>query len=259
MASDLRLALDVDHFARRAGLEGPLDDWQRRVLEAGEAKVLLNCSRQSGKSTTAGLLACRTAVYEPGSLVLCVSPSLRQSGELFRKVLGFYHALPGKPRVVAESALRLELENKSRVISLPGSEKTTRGYSKANLVVLDEASRIEDALISALRPMQAVVGAGRRRFVAMSTPFGRRGWFFDRWQSGDPGWLKVEIPATDCPRIPEEFLREQERELGPLLYRQEYLCEFVDNAETLFAAALVERAFDAAVRPLFGGLAGAAA
>ena len=89
MASDLRLALDVDHFARCAGLDGPLDPWQKRVLEADEAKMLLNCSRQSGKSTVAALLACRAAVYEPRSLILCVSPSLRQSGELFRKVLGY--------------------------------------------------------------------------------------------------------------------------------------------------------------------------
>ena len=74
MAADLRLALDVDHFARCAGLEGPLDPWQRRVLEGDDRKILLNCSRQSGKSTVAGLLACRTAIYEPGSLVLCVSP-----------------------------------------------------------------------------------------------------------------------------------------------------------------------------------------
>jgi hypothetical protein len=92
----------------------------------------------------------------------------------------------------------------------------------------------------------------------MSTPFGRRGFFFERWQSADPGWLKIEVPATGCPRIGADFLAEQERELGPLLYRQEYLCEFVDAAETLFATALVERAFDPAIRPLFGGLHAAA-
>jgi Terminase large subunit, T4likevirus-type, N-terminal len=250
MAADLRLALDVDHFARSAGLEGPLDPWQRQVLEGDDRKILMNCSRQSGKSTTAGLLACRTAIYEPGSLILAVSPSLRQSGELFRKVLAFYHAIPSKPRVHAESALRLELANGSRVISLPGSEKTTRGYSKAGLIILDEASRIEDALISSLRPMMAV--AKGARFVCMSTPWGRRGFFFERWQSADPGWLKVEIPAEKCPRIPAEFLREQERELGPLLYRQEYCCEFVDDAEALFASELVEAAIDPGVKPLFG-------
>ena len=133
------------------------------------------------------------------------------------------HVIPSKPRVHAESALRLELANGSRVVSLPGSEKTTRGYSKANLVILDEASRIEDSLISSLRPMQAVSKGAR--FVVMSTPWGRRGFFFERWRSTDPGWLKVEVAATECPRIPEEFLREQERELGPLLFRQEYRCD----------------------------------
>jgi hypothetical protein len=152
--------------------------------------------------------------------------------------------------VHAESALRLELANGSRVVSLPGSEKTTRGYSRANLIILDEASRIEDALIGSLRPMMAV--AKGARFVCMSTPWGRRGFFFDRWQASDPGWLKIEIPAERCVRIPLEFLEEQRRELGPLLFNQEYGCQFVDSAETLFASELVEAAIDPGVKPLFG-------
>jgi hypothetical protein len=179
---------------------------------------------------------------------------MRQSSELFRRVLGFYHgltALPSRPAVKLESALRLELTNGSRVVSLPGSERTTRGFSRAGLIVLDEAARIGDELITSLAPMQATSLAGRRRFVAMSTPYGRRGWFFDRWQSADPGWFKVTVPAGGCPRISAEFLEEQQRELGPLLYRQEYLCEFVDSAETIFSTALVEAAFDPAIRPLF--------
>jgi phage terminase large subunit-like protein len=248
LAADLRLALDVDHFARAAGLEGSLDPWQKMVLDAVEKKVILNCSRQAGKSTVAALLACRAAIYEPGALILCVSPSLRQSGELFRKVLAFYHGVPVKPPVRAESALRLELANASRVVSLPGSERTTRGYSKATLIILDEASRIEDSLISSLRPMQAAAKGGR--FVVMSTPWGKRGFFHDRWHDDESGWLKVQVSADDCPRIPAAFLEEQSRELGPLLFRQEYNCEFVDDAEVLFATAIVEAAFDASIRPL---------
>jgi hypothetical protein len=261
LATDLLLALDPDAFARAAGLDGPLDDWQRSALDAGESKLLLCCSRQAGKSTVAALLAARTAVLEPGSLVLCVSPSMRQSSELFRRVTGFYHgltSLPSRPAVKLESALRLELVNGSRAVSLPGSERTTRGFSKASLIILDEAARIEDGLISSLQPMQATSLAGRRRFVAMSTPWGRRGWFFDRWISADPGWFKVTVPATECARISPEFLAEQERELGPLLFKQEFGCEFVDSSETLFATALVERAFDPAIKPLFGGLGRAA-
>ena len=255
MAADLRLALDPDAFARAAGLEGELDGWQRSVLDAGEQKQLLCCSRQAGKSTVAALLAARTAVLEPGSLVLCVSPSMRQSSELFRRVAAFYHgltSLPSRPAVKLESALRLELMNGSRIVSLPGSERTTRGYSRAALIVLDEAARIDDSLISSLQPMQATSQVGRRRFVAMSTPFGRRGWFFDRWQSDDRSWFKVTVPAASCPRISAGFLEEQRHELGPLLFEQEYECRFVDSSETLFSTDLVEQAIDPTVRPLFG-------
>jgi phage terminase large subunit-like protein len=55
--------------------------------------VLLNCSRQSGKSTIAGILALHCALYQPGSLVLVLAPALRQSQELFGKVAGFYRTL----------------------------------------------------------------------------------------------------------------------------------------------------------------------
>ena len=42
IATDLRLALDPDEFARAAGLDGELDEWQRAVLDAGEQKLLLD-------------------------------------------------------------------------------------------------------------------------------------------------------------------------------------------------------------------------
>jgi Terminase large subunit, T4likevirus-type, N-terminal len=255
MAQDLLLALDCDRFARAAGLEGALDDWQRRVLEASESKVLMNCSRQSGKSTTAALLALRVALYQPDALVLLVSPSMRQSSELFRRTLGFYHALPEpKPAVAAESALRMELRGGSRIISLPGSERTTRGYSRAAAVILDEAARVPDELIASLRPMQATSAAGRK-FVALSTPFGRRGWFFEQWQKAgaDRTWLRVEIPAKRCPRISEEFLEEQLEELGPRAYSEEYECQFQDDGQALFTGAIIERAFTARVKPFEWG------
>jgi Terminase large subunit, T4likevirus-type, N-terminal len=244
MAADLRLALDPGHFARSAGLEGELDPWQLNVLDTAQQKIIMNCSRQSGKSTIAALLGLRVALYEPAALVLLVSPSQRQSGELFRRVVTFYRELPIKPPLKSESALRLELANGARIISLPGSEKTTRGYSKASAIILDEAARIEDNLIGSLRPMQATSKA-ERKFVALSTPFGKRGWFFEQWlaAAADPGWLRVEVPASACHRISEAFLAEQLRELGPRAFSEEYGCQFQDDQASLFAGEIIERAF----------------
>jgi hypothetical protein len=43
-------------------------------------------------------------------------------------------------------------------------------------------------------------------------------------------------------RIPAEFLEQQRRKLGPMLYSQEYECEFVDAASSAFASELIEMA-----------------
>jgi hypothetical protein len=53
LAGDLRLALDRVSFARSVGVEP--DVWQEDLLRSGSDRILLNCSRQSGKSTISGL------------------------------------------------------------------------------------------------------------------------------------------------------------------------------------------------------------
>ncbi len=104
----------------------------------------------------------------PRSPVLLLSPSTRQSGELFRKVMDLFNA-PGRPlAVVAESALRVEFSNGSRMLSLPGTEGTVPGFSDVALLVIDEAARVADALYYAERPMLAVSSG---RMVALSAPF----------------------------------------------------------------------------------------
>src|SRR5687767_14851503 len=119
LARDLAAALDPVHLAQATGLAP--DPWQANVLRSTAARLLLNCCRQSGKSTITALLALHTALYQGPALVLLLSPSLRQSQELYRKVRDALTALGGAaPRPSEESALRLELPNASRLVSLPG-------------------------------------------------------------------------------------------------------------------------------------------
>ena len=203
----------------RAGLAP--DPWQQQVLTSTMAQMLLLCTRQAGKSTVAAALAVRAALLQAGALVLVLSPSLRQSGELFRKVLGHFNALGRPVPVTGESALRVEFANGSRVVSLPGDEGTIRGFSGVTLLIIDEAARVMDDLYFAVRPMLAV---SRGRLVALSTPFGQRGWFYDAWQSNE-AWERVRVTANECPRITEEFLAGERRTLGERWYRQEYMTD----------------------------------
>jgi len=248
IAADLARALDPVLLASAAGLDP--DPWQRDVLRSAAPRQLLNCSRQSGKSTTVVLLGLHVALYEPSSLVLLLSPSLRQSAELFRKVAGLYTALGSPVPPQSETSLRLELDNGSRILSLPGKEATVRGFSGVRLLLIDEASRVPDELYAALRPMLAVSGG---RLVALSTPWGKRGWWHREWTEGGATWARVEVPATRCPRIPPAFLEEERRALGPLVYRSEYLCEFVDTVDQVFSYEDVMSTLSPDVKPLCFG------
>lgn len=244
---DLRLSLDPCAMFRE--VVGEPDSWQEQLLTSESRRQLLCCSRQVGKSSIAGALGLHIAKYKPGSLVLLVSPSLRQSGELLRKCTTYNHLLDGHDTPVElESVTRLELTNGSRIISLPGSESTVRGYSAADCVIVDEASRVSDELYAAIRPSLATTNG---RLIMLSTPFGKRGQFWEAWEHGGDLYERIKIVASQCPRISPEFLEEEKKALGEWLYRQEYGCEFLDQVTQLFSSDLIAAAFSNEVQALW--------
>ena len=245
LAEDLRYALDPVVFAAER-LNLTPDPWQADILRRCKKRMILNCSRQAGKSTAAAIIALHRALYYANSLVLLVSPSLRQSSELFRKVTDFLNLLPVKPKLIEENKLSLQFANGSRIVSLPGSEATVRGFSNVDLIIEDEASRVSDDLYRALRPMLAVSGG---RLVLMSTPFGKRGHFFEEWTNGGD-WHRVIIPAAKCPRISKDFLDKELASLGEWWFQQEYMCQFVETEDHVFPYDLIKEAIDDEIRLL---------
>ena len=246
LARDLTLALDPAEFMRSLDLSP--DVWQAEFLQSTDRRVLLNCSRQSGKSTVTSVLALHEAIYNPGALVLLLSPSLRQSLELYKKVIDSYLRL-GHEAATTDQALTtvLKLANGSRIASLPGSEKTIRGYSGVDLLICDEAARIEDDLFFAVSPMLAVSGG---RLVMLSTPFGQRGVFHQLWTS-DSSWRQFKVSADQCPRISAEFLASEKRSMPDRIFRQEYFCEFLQTDDAVFAYDDVISMVSSDVKPLF--------
>jgi hypothetical protein len=241
------MALDPAILMDALGL--PPDPWQARVLRSVADRLLLLCCRQSGKSTVTATLALHTILFRPGSLVVVVSPSQRQSGELFRKVMDGYRTLDRPIAAVQETALTLTLANGSRIVTLPSSPETVRGYSGVALLIIDEAAMVEDSLFATVNPMLAV---SRGRLIALSTPLGQRGWFYDQWTAPTAAWDRVTVTAADCPRIPPEFLAEQRQLLGERWYRQEYFCSFEETVGQVFSTDAVLAAFSSAEPPLFG-------
>jgi len=88
------------------------------------------------------------------------------------------------------------------------------------------------------------------RLIALSTPFGKGGWFHHEYGHGD-GWERVTVTAEQGPRISPAFLADEQRSMPAMVFAAEYLCEFTDTQDNVFAYADVKAAITPDVQPLF--------
>lgn len=232
----LHAAMKLDPVILMDAVGMKADKWQSEFLRCTDDRVMLLCSRQSGKSTSSAIKALHVALFEENSLVLLCSPSLRQSGELFKKVAGFYAKLDKPVVSEQETALTLTLANGSRIISLPGTPDTIRGYSAVRMLLVDEAAMVSDDLFIAATPMLAV---SHGSMCLLSSPKGQRGYFYNEWE-GKGNWKRFRITAWDCPRVTKEFLEEERRSMGDRYFRQEYEACFEATVDQVFSSESVE-------------------
>ncbi|MDR3718889.1 MAG: terminase family protein, partial [Bryobacteraceae bacterium] len=259
------------------------DAVQAEILRSRAERLMLCCTRQFGKSTITAIKALHHAWTHPESLVLVAAPTARQSGEWLRKIRSFLSQLGVRGRSDGINRLSCKLPNGSRLIGLPDVPDNVRGFSKASLVLIDEAAFVADELYQALNPMLAV---SRGSLWLMSTPGAQTGFFYEEWsreatrkddsfvaedgvateavderlvespaEGGAIDWRRFRVTAEQCPRIPPEFLAEQRILLGDAVFRREYLCEFVAAGTQIIDHALLDSALDDDLAPFNGGKA----
>lgn len=248
-ANPVRWVHDNGLLRDKAGNPVRLDVEQQGILDPASRRVILLCHRQYGKSSIASLLCFWQALFHPRSLCLLVSPSLRQSSENFRKVGDALSYLSPKPELEEDNKLTLQFENGSRIISLPGTQKTVRGFTAPDILFIDEASEAADELFTALFPMLTSNPAGR--MILASTPKGARGFFHRIWTEAGPEWLRIEKRASQNTRLDPEILAEAKRTLPEWEYRQEFECEFMRASDQYFSSETIKLMFDTPVEPLW--------
>ncbi len=249
ISRDLAHAFDPVAFAAACGVT--CDPWQADFLWSPSRRVLQLAARQVGKTTSCAVKAFHVATYEAGETVVIVAPAERQSKEFIRAMMQLHSANDDAIPTTDESVTKIEFANKSRVIALPGGDegRGIRGIPNVRLAIIDEAAQVSDELLAAVTPMLAV--NPRAELVALTTPKGKRGWFYDAWIDNDPLWSRVRVGVEQCPRITQQFLAEQRKILGPTRFAEEFGLQFLDDSTSAFSTAIIDAAFDPEVRPLW--------
>lgn len=269
-------SLDPAQYIDELGL--PPYDWQEEALDPTLRRVLLLCARQTGKSTIVGGKALYKAKYYPGSLILILSPTKDKSKEMMEKIAIMMTRDPYLPELVNDALFEKKFANGSRIIALPGTEKSVRGYSGPRMIILDEAALVLEETYRAARPMMVQADT---EMIALTTSHGKRGWFCTAWTQSKR-WHKIFVTVPwllkdgkhFIPAMPLEqaraywkqrgvslyystrhdlnFLQEEYDEGGGELWiRQEYLCEFLDVSGGIFSEEDWRDAVNYDLEPLF--------
>ena len=234
-------------FAKQV-LGWTLEDKQRELLEGPGKRVILNCTRQWGKSWMAAVALLYHALQNPGSLSLIAGPTQMQSAELLEKVKRLAGRIGLKPKGDGIRRHSAVFPGQARVVAVPGrSADTIRGSSDVTMMVFDEAAMMRDEVYAAARPALTQKDGA---IWLLSTPKGKKGFFEKEFRNGAENWRRVVAPATECPRFTREALEAEKASLGERLFSQEFLCEFVETNDGLFDEAWFAEVFQPGVAPL---------
>jgi hypothetical protein len=214
--------------------------WQEKFLRAPRgASILALTARQVGKTTTAAWAIAHWMLFTPGSLSVIGCPAQRQSAEAVRRVREVLKTIGAKFK--SENVYGLELENGSRVLALPSSDDSIRGLTVDGWIVADEAARLTEDLIAALRPMRA--RRPQARFAMLSTAWSRTDPFWTAWTNEDPSWIKLQATVdTDAALFTKAFLDQERHALGEHVFKREYLGIPGGNEASPFTWDLFEQA-----------------
>ena len=195
-------------------------DWQEKFLRAPRgASIAVLTARQVGKTTVAGWAIAHSMLYQPRSLSVIACPAQRQSAEAVRRVKETLLAVGAELKT--DNVYGVELENGSRVMALPGSDDSVRGLTVGGWIIADEAARLTEDLIAAVRPMRA--RKPEARFAMLSTAWSRTDPFWTVWSNGDEFWLRLKATADVCGLYTEEQLAQERRALGEIRFNREFL------------------------------------
>jgi len=239
------LERDLDPSARLAHWIGhEPDTWQVEAFTTRTPEVALRVGRQSGKTS---VLAARAVeeLHIPESLTICVAPAERQAKIIAREIR---RQLDRTGLVIDRpTQTEIELQNGARIVALPSTSDTIRGFMSVSLLIIDECAFLSgegggEDLIAGVLPMLTAQG----QVYFSSTPAGKNNYFARLFLDAKPGdgVHRIVVRGTEIPRLADKVAR-MRRTLSATKFRQEVEVEMLADGTSYFDLSVIENATSA--------------
>ncbi len=200
-------------------------------LSPARFKVLSAGRRRRWGKTRLGVMEC-VDVASRGGLAWWVAPTYKISQVGWKPLSRMARRIPGADVRLGDMEVRLE-NGGAVAIRSADSAGGLRGEG-LDFVVMDEAAFMrEEAWTEEIRPALSDK-LGRALFI--STPKGRN-WFWQVYMRGEQheaAWASFTYPTSANPFIAASEIEAARADLPELIFRQEYLAEFVDMEGSVF-------------------------
>ena len=220
--------------------------YQKSFITSPKKRKIWISSRQVGKSWSVALLACFKALSKQNGLSICISVNSRSASELISKCRQFAESI----KILSEGRIdytasydTIHFSNGSRVMSLPSTADSLRGWS-AQCVIIDEAAfvwRLDD-ILQGIAP--TLTRDQNSELILTTTPAGKNGAFYELYSTAlnEDEWYvqhtTIEDAINDGLKIDIESLRSLCPD--PEIFAQEYMCQFSSEYSSLIDTSLLE-------------------
>lgn len=198
---------------------------QQKVLELLKENdvVVANVSRQQGKSYLARYLAVFWALQNP-CIIAYVTPTLKLAKKFFKD----FHLPPSIIKSYNGSEYFIEFVNGSQLWFYSSEQADKIRGITLDYLILDEIAFYKDGEYLYYGVLQPTLKVRGKKTLIISTPNGKDNIFYKLYNSY-PSITKTIYDDSYCKDI--EAIK---RNTPEIIFKQEYLCQFLDNTGTFF-------------------------
>ena len=191
--------------------------------------ITTDAGRQAGKTALAQQQALYWALNSDKVIVYWVSPTASQATKVYNQLLDMVVGMPFLESYKGSKAdTEMLFSNGSKILFRSAAQEDSLRGETIEYLIIDEAAFIKESVFGEiLLPMLNVRG---RKCLIISTPKGKN-WFFNQYQKGfvgDKNYKSFKFTSQDNPYANPIIIQIAKENLPDVLFRQEYLAEFVD-------------------------------